>query len=609
MTAAEFSQLATTIPDQPGVYRYFDKEDKLLYVGKAKNLRKRVSQYFQIDRLDSARLRVMVHKIFRIEFTIVDTEIDALLLENALIKKHQPRFNIRLKDDKTYPYIVIRNEAYPRIGVTRKYVRDGSRYFGPYASGMMMHTMLDLIKRIYPLRTCSLPLNEKSIAAGKFRVCLEYQIGNCLGPCEGHQSLAAYDASIEAIAEMLKGSYYKAAGLLRDEMKEHAAALAFEKAAAVKKKLDILENYQAKSAVVNINITNIDVFSIVTREDLAVVNYLHMQYGAIVTSHNLEIQKTLDESPAELLAYAVIELRNRFQSNAREILLSEKLDISPEGLELAVPRIGDKRKLVELSLKNAFYHLNDIITQRQKRSGESRTEQILRMMQEDLRLKTLPRHIECFDNSNFHGDYAVSACVVFKNAKPSKKDYRHFNVKTVQGPNDFATMEEVITRRYRRMLDEKQPLPDLLIVDGGKGQLSSAVSALKALGIYSQLPVLGIAKNLEELFYPNDPIPLHIDKTRFTLKVIQQMRDEAHRFGITHHRDKRSKGTIKSALTDIPGIGPKTTTLLLKTFKSVRGLEAADPAAVVALIGTAKANVVRSWLSERGTTTPTDTSS
>ncbi len=596
MTPAEFSQLAQTIPLQPGVYRYFDKDEKLLYVGKAKSLRKRVSQYFQLERLDNNRLRLMVSRIARIEFTIVDTELDALLLENALIKKHQPRFNIRLKDDKTYPYIVIKNEDYPRVQVTRQYVKDGSRYFGPYASGNMMYTMLDLVNRIYPLRNCSLPLNEKNIRAGKFRVCLEYQIGNCLGPCEAYQTKADYDANIDAIADILKGSYHKAAQLLRDEMKTYAAALAFEKAAKVKQKLDALENYQSKSAVVNTNISNIDVFSIAQQEDMAVVNYFHMQHGSIVISHNLEIQKTLDENNAQLLSYALIELRNKFNSQAREILLSEIPDAQPEGLDLQVPRIGDKRKLIELSLKNAFYHLNDLLLQRQKKSAESRTDGILQMMQEDLRLKTLPRHIECFDNSNFHGDYPVSACVVFKNAKPSKKDYRHFNVKTVVGANDFATMEEVITRRYKRLLEEKQPLPDLLIVDGGKGQLSSAVSALKGLGIYHQLPVLGIAKNLEELFYPNDPVPLHIDKTRYTLKVIQQMRDEAHRFGITHHRSQRSKGTIKSALTDIPGIGPKTTAVLLKTFKSVKGLEEAGADKIIAAVGPARAKVVLDWL-------------
>jgi len=599
MTPLEFSQLAQTIPLQPGVYRYYDKEDRILYVGKAKSLRKRVSQYFQIDRLDNYRLKLMVSRIARIEFTIVDTELDALLLENALIKKHQPRFNIRLKDDKSYPYIVIKNEPYPRVQVIRQFVKDGSRYFGPYASGNMMYTILELVNRIYPLRNCTLPLSEKNITAGKFRVCLEYQIGNCLGPCEAHQSKADYDANIEAIADILKGSYHKAAQLLRDEMKAYAAELAFEKAAKVKFKLDALINYQSKSAVVNTNITNIDVFSIAQQDDMAVINYFHMQHGTIVISHNLEIQKTLDETNAQLLSYALIELRNKFNSQAREILLSESPDAQPEGLDLQVPRIGDKRKLVELSLKNAFYHLNDLLLQRQKRSAESRSDGILQMMQEDLRLKTLPRHIECFDNSNFHGDYAVSACVVFRNAKPSKKDYRHFNVNTVVGANDFATMEEVITRRYKRLLEEKQPLPDLLIVDGGKGQLSSAVNALKALGIYHQLPVLGIAKNLEELFYPNDPVPLHIDKTRYTLKVIQQMRDEAHRFGITHHRDKRSKGTIKSALSDIPGIGPKTTELLLRTFKSVKGLEEAGPERLIVAIGPAKADIVLKWLKER----------
>lgn len=596
MTPVEFSKLAPGIPTNPGVYRYYDKDDKLLYVGKAKNLRKRVSQYFQLERLDNYRLKLMVSRIYRIEFTLVDTELDALLLENALIKKHQPRFNIRLKDDKTYPYIVIKNEDFPRVYVTRKLEKDGSRYFGPYANIHAMRAMLDLIGRLYPLRDCSLPLTPKNIAAAKFRVCLSYQIGKCLGPCEGHQSQAAYDASIDAIAELLKGSYHKASQLLRDEMKQHAEALAFEKAAKVKAKIDALENYQAKSAVVSTHISNVDVLSIAQQDDLAVVNYLHMQHGAIVISHQLEIQKTLEESNAELLAYALIEMRNKFNSQAREILLSEAIGLQLEGLQLQVPRIGDKRKLVELSLKNAFYQLRELIANRQQKAGEIRNQQLLQMAQEDLRLPTLPRHIECFDNSNFHGDFPVSACVVFKDGKPSKKDYRHFNVKTVVGPNDFATMTEVITRRYKRMLEEGEAMPDLLIVDGGKGQLSAAVEALKALNLYGKLPVLGIAKNLEELFYPNDPLPLHLDKKRYTLKLIQQMRDEAHRFGISHHRDKRSKGTIKSGLDEIPGIGPKTTQKLLETFKSVQGIKEAGYEAVFELLGPAKTRMVWDWL-------------
>jgi excinuclease ABC subunit C len=599
MTHENFKTLEYTIPDKPGVYRYYDTADKLLYVGKAKSLKKRVGSYFQPDRVESGRIRLMVSKIHRIEFTLVDTELDALLLENALIKKHQPRFNIRLKDDKTYPYIVIKNEPFPRIFPTRRMIRDGSTYLGPYASIVMMRTMLELVKRIYPLRTCNLALSNENIQAGKFRACLEYQIGNCLAPCEAKQSMAAYDENIEAIKEILKGSYSKALQLLRDEMKQHAANLAFEKAAAVKKKMEVLENYQAKSAVVNPNITNTDVFSLVRHEELAVVNYMHIQNGAIVRSHNLEIQQLLEESNADLLAAGMIELRNRFLSEARYILLNEAIDSEPEGIDIQVPRIGDKKKIVDLSLKNAFYHLNELVQIRLNRNQQQKTEKLMEQMRVDLSLKKQPRHIECFDNSNFHGSYAVSACVVFKDGKPSKKEYRHFNVKSVEGPNDFATMEEVITRRYRRLLDEKQDLPDLLIVDGGKGQLSSAVLALKQLGIYDKLPVLGIAKNLEELFYPNDPVPLHLDKQSYTLKVIQQMRDEAHRFGITHHRNQRSKGTIKSALSDIEGIGPKTVQQLLRTFKSVTGLEEATDQALAEAIGQAKAHLVRNWLNQQ----------
>lgn len=595
MTREQFKSLDITIPDKPGVYRYFDAQEKLLYVGKAKSLKKRVGSYFQTDRNESVRIKMMIARIARIEFTIVDTELDALLLENALIKKHQPRFNIRLKDDKTYPYIVIKNEPYPRIFPTRRLIRDGSTYFGPYANVLMMRTILELVNRIYPLRTCNLPLSESHIQAGKFRACLEYQVGNCLGPCEAKQSKAAYDASIDAIKEILKGSYHKAQQLLKDEMRMHAEALAFEKAAEIKLKLDALVNYQAKSAVVNPNITDTDVFSIARHEELAVINYLHIQNGSIVRSHNLEIQQNLEEETGDLLTYGIIELRNRFQSNATTLLLSQEIQSEPEGLELQVPRIGDKKKIVDLSLKNAFYHLNELVQQRSNKQQQQKTDKLMEQMRIDLNLKKQPRHIECFDNSNFHGSYAVSACVVFKEGKPSKKDYRHFNVKTVEGPNDFATMEEAITRRYKRLLEEKEALPNLLIVDGGKGQLSSAVKALKALGIYEKIPVLGIAKNLEELFYPNDPVPLHLDKLSYTLRVIQQMRDEAHRFGITHHRNKRSKGTIKSALIDIDGIGPKTVEQLLRRFKSTTGLMEASQAEIEGLVGKAKAGILLTW--------------
>ncbi|MFN3528899.1 MAG: excinuclease ABC subunit UvrC [Bacteroidia bacterium] len=596
MTTEAFKALEYGIPDKPGVYRYYDVQDKLLYVGKAKSLKKRVGSYFQPDRHESGRIRLMVSKIDRIEFTLVDTELDALLLENALIKKHQPRFNIRLKDDKTYPYIVIKNEPFPRIFPTRRLVRDGSTYFGPYASVLMMRTMLELVKRIYPLRTCSLALTEANIHAGKFRACLEYQIGNCLAPCEGRQSQRAYDESIEAIKDILKGSFHKAQQLLRDEMRQFAEQLAFEKAEEVKKKIMLLENYQAKSAVVNPNITDTDVCTIVRQDELAVVNYLHIQNGAIVRSHNLEIQQQLEESTSDLLTYGLIELRNRFQSQAKTVLLNLEIDSQPEELDIQQPKIGDKKKIVDLSLKNAFYHLNELLQVRQNRQQEQKTEKLMEQMRIDLNLRKQPRHIECFDNSNFHGSYAVSACVVFKNGKPSKKDYRHFNVKTVEGPNDFATMEEAIGRRYRRLLEEKEALPDLLIVDGGKGQLSSAVKALKALNIYDKVPVLGIAKNLEELFYPNDPVPLHLDKKSYSLKIIQQMRDEAHRFGITHHRNKRSKGTIKSALSDIEGIGPKTVASLLRQFKSVAGLHEASLSDIEAAIGKAKASIVQAWI-------------
>jgi len=591
----EFRQLEIVLPENPGVYRYYDRSELLLYVGKAKNLRKRVSSYFRPDLHREGRLRMMIDRIARIDFTLTETEMDALLLENSLIKTYQPRYNIRLKDDKSYPYLVIRNEHFPRIFPTRRLIRDGSTYLGPFPSVLAMRTMLELVRRIYPLRTCSLPLTPASIARGKFRACLEYQIGNCLAPCEGRQSEDSYQEQIDAIRQILKGHYQKAAGLLRDEMKQHAADLRFEQAARVKKKMELLEQYQAKSTVVHHDITETDVFSVVMKEDTAVVNFLHMQQGRIVISHNLEILRRLDEDEATLLLYGIVELRNRYNSESKRLLLNREVDGLPVTLNVQVPRQGEKKKIVDLSWKNAMYFLNDLIRQRDDKQQDTRTTRVLAQMQKDLTLNRPPAHIECFDNSNFHGSSAVSACVVFRDAKPSKKDYRHFLIRSVEGPNDFASMKEAVYRRYRRLVEEKLPLPDLVVVDGGKGQLSSALEALSQLGLERKLPVLGIAKNLEELFYPHDPVPLHLDKKSITLKIIQQMRDEAHRFGLTHHRNLRSRKFIATQLTEIPGVGTKSAEILLRRFGSVERLFSAAPSEWIEAVGARRAEAIRLW--------------
>lgn len=591
----EFRQLEIVIPESPGVYRYYDKSELLLYVGKAKNLHKRVSSYFRPDLHREGRLRMMIERIARIDFTLTETEMDALLLENSLIKTYQPRYNIRLKDDKSYPYLVIRNEHFPRIFPTRRLIRDGSTYLGPFPSVLAMRTMLELVRRIYPLRTCSLPLSPPSIARGKFRACLEYQIGNCLAPCEGRQSEESYLEQIEAIRQILKGQYQKAAGLLRDEMKQHAADLRFEQAERVKRKIELLEQYQAKSTVVHHDITETDVFSVVLQEDTAVVNFLHMQQGRIVISHNLEISRRLDEDEGMLLLYGIVELRNRYNSQSKRLLLNREVDGLPSTLDVQVPRQGEKKKIVELSWKNAMYFLNDLIRQRENKQQETRTTRVLEQMKKDLALNNPPAYMECFDNSNFHGTSAVSACVVFRDAKPSKKDYRHFLIRSVEGPNDFASMKEAVYRRYRRLVEEQLPLPDLVVVDGGKGQLSSALEALGELGLERKIPVLGIAKNLEELFYPHDPVPLHLDKKSITLKIIQQMRDEAHRFGLSHHRNLRSRKFIATQLTGIPGVGPKSAEVLLRRFGSVDRLCSAGPAEWMDAVGARRAESIRLW--------------
>lgn len=576
MSIFDYKKALADIPHKPGVYQYWDQEGTLIYIGKAKDLRNRVGSYFNQDNQMNGKTKVLVSKIRKITFTIVDTEIDAWLLENSLIKKHQPRYNIMLKDDKTYPWIIIKKEPFPRLYWTRKMVKDGSTYFGPYASVGMMHTILELIKETYPLRTCNLPLSEENINAGKFKVCLEYQIGNCKGPCQAYQSDTDYDQSIEEIKDILNGKIGNVIKDVKQIIKNAVTELNFEYAHQYQKKLLVLEKYQSKSTVVNSSITNVDVVSIASDERYAFVNYLKIMNGSIIQTQTIEIKKRLDESDEELLTLAITEFRTKFSSTSREIIVPFEIKLNDKNLKFTVPKLGEKKNLLELSHKNVLFFRREKLNQYEKLNPDLRSERILTQMQKDLMLTQLPVHIECFDNSNFQGAYPVSAIVVFKDAKPSKKDYRHFNVKTVEGPNDFATMEEAVYRRYKRMLEEEGTLPQLIIIDGGKGQLSSAVSSLKKLGIDKKVTVIGIAKRLEELYYPGDSYPLHLDKKSETLKIIQQLRDEAHRFGITFHRKKRDQGTLKTELEEITCIGKATADKLLRQFKSVKRIKEAS---------------------------------
>jgi excinuclease ABC subunit C len=576
MSVFDHRKALADIPHKPGVYQYWDIEGTLIYIGKAKDLRNRVGSYFNQDNQMNGKTRVLVSKIRNITFTIVDTEIDAWLLENSLIKKHQPRYNIMLKDDKTYPWIIIKKEPFPRVFWTRQMVKDGSTYFGPYASVGMMHTILDLIKETYPLRTCNLPLIDENIEADKFKVCLEYQIGNCKGPCQAYQSHPDYDQNIAEIKDILNGKIGNVIRDVKQIIKTAVADLNFEYAHQYQKKLLVLEKYQSKSTVVNSSITNVDVVNIASDERYAFVNYLKIMNGSIIQTQTIEIKKRLDETDEELLTIAITEFRTKFNSTSKEIIVPFDITLADENLKFTVPKLGEKKNLLDLSQKNVLFFKREKLNQYEKLNPDLRSERILTQMQKDLMLTQLPVHIECFDNSNFQGQYPVSAIVVFKDAKPSKKDYRHFNVKTVEGPNDFATMEEAVYRRYKRMLEEEETLPQLIIIDGGKGQLSSAVSSLKKLGIDKKVTVIGIAKRLEELYYPGDSYPLHLDKKSETLKVIQQLRDEAHRFGITFHRKKRDQGTLKTELEAIAGIGKTTADKLLRKFKSVKKIREAS---------------------------------
>jgi len=581
-----------TLPDKPGVYQFVDARDKIIYVGKAKSLKKRVSSYFNKDSGLSGKTSVMVKKITEIRHIIVSSELDALLLENNLIKKYQPRYNVNLKDDKTFPWICIKNERFPRVFPTRNVIRDGSEYFGPYASVRMMNTLLDLIRQLYKLRTCKHTLSDKNIRAGKFKVCLEYHLGNCLAPCVGKQSEEDYNQTINEIKLIIKGNISQVKLQLKELMEKYAGRLAFEKAQVVKEKIELLEKYQSKSMVVNPKIHNVDVFSIISDDESGYVNYLKVVNGAIVQAHTVELKKKLDETEEEMLALAIADFRQRFDSDSTEVILPFNLNIEIPDVITTIPKIGDKKHLLELSERNAKYYQLEKRKQIELVDPERHSKRILNTVMKDLRMKELPRHIECFDNSNIQGSYPVAAMVCFREAKPSKKDYRHYNIKTVEGPDDYASMEEVIYRRYKRLLDEKKGLPQLIVIDGGKGQLSSAVKSLEKLGLRGKITILGIAKRLEELYFPGDTIPIYLDKKSETLKIIQHLRDEAHRFGITHHRKKREKGVIKSTLTEIEGIGPNYAQKLLSKFKSVKKIKAAELNELQAVIGKHKGKIV-----------------
>jgi excinuclease ABC subunit C len=599
MTTADYKNIAETIPRQPGVYRFIDEEDRILYVGKAKVLRNRVASYFGERKGRAHKTRVMVKNAKRIEFTVVETEADALLLENTLIKKHQPRYNVMLRDDKSYTYICIKHERFPRVFITRRVIRDGSTYFGPYTSKARIKTILELIKQLFPLRTCNYKLSEENINAGKFKVCLEYHIKNCLGPCVGYESREDYDKKITQVKNILRGNFGAVKSHFKSEMERLAMELDFEQAHQIKEKLTAFEDYQAKSTVVSTKIQDVDVFSIASEEEEkeAYINYIKIVNGAIIHTHTQELIKNLDDEEQELLEYAIPIIRERFNSIAREIILPYELQLE-DGLQAIIPKIGDKKKLLELSQKNARFFMLQRKKQRiSHQNKQTSAERILRTLQSDLNMDQLPLHVECFDNSNIQGSHPVASCVVFKNAKPSKKDYRHFNIKTVVGPDDYASMEEVVYRRYRRLLAEKQALPQLVIIDGGKGQLSAAVKSIEKLGLTDQITVIGIAKRLEEIFFPGDAIPLYIDKKSESLKLIQQARNEAHRFAITFHRNQRSRNFTSTVLTKIPGVGHKTAQKLLAHFGSVKKIRQASIIDLSEVVGLGAAKKVNAFFS------------
>src|SRR5690554_1101359 len=586
MTKASLTLQIATLPNAPGVYQFYDADGKILYVGKAKDLKKRVSSYFN-KTVDRDKTKVLVKKIVTIKHIVVQTETDALLLENNLIKKYQPRYNVLLKDDKSYPWICIKKEPFPRVFSTRQVIKDGSEYYGPYTNTRTVYVLLELIRGLYPIRTCNYNLTPNNIKAGKFKVCLEYHLGNCLGPCEGLMSEEEYQENIDAIRNIIKGNFKNSLHRFKDQMNKYAAELKFEEAQQIKEKIETLENYQSKSTVISPKINNVDVFSIVSDESYGYINFLQISHGAIIRSHTMEIKKKLDETDEELLQLAIIEIRQRYQSHSKEIYIPFPVELGDD-IKIHIPKSGDKKRILELSERNAKYYRMERFKQAKIVDPERHQKRILAQMKKDLRLPEEPVHIECFDNSNIQGTNPVSACVVFRNAKPSKKEYRKFNIKTVQGPNDYASIEEVVYRRYKRLLDENASLPQLIVIDGGKGQITSALKSLEKLGLRGKIAVIGIAERLEEIFYPDDPIPLYLDKKSETLKVIQQLRNEAHRFGLSFHRDKRSKDALDTELQHITGVGEKTITQLLKHFKSKKRVSEATFDELVSVVGVAR---------------------
>ena len=597
--AARIQSYVRALPEQPGVYLFHDLNGKLLYIGKAKNLKKRVSSYFTKKKYDSFKVKVLVRKIHRIDHVVVQSESDALLLENNLIKRHQPHYNMMLKDDKTFPWICIKNEPFPRIFSTRTVLKDGSQYFGPYTSAYAVKVLLNLIRQLYPLRTCKLSLTEENISRGKFKRCLEFHLGNCLRPCEGLQSMEDYEQSIDQIRQIIKGNLHQVIGYLQKEMERMASSYRYEEAQHFKEKIEILARYQSKSTIVNPAIHNVDVFSIVSEEKESYVNFLKVVKGAVIQAHTVEIRKKLDETDEELLAFAIMDLRSRIKSDAREMILPLHLDRYFPDNRITVPQRGERKKLLDLSERNARSYRLEKKRRISARKSETPSDRILKTLQTDLRLKQFPSHIECFDNSNMQGSHPVAACVVFKNGRPSKKEYRHYNIRKVPGINDYASMEEVVYRRYRRLLEEKQPLPQLVIIDGGKGQLGSALKSLETLELRGKIAVVGIAKKLEEIYFPGDPVPLYIDKGSESLKLIQFLRNEAHRFGIGFHRLKRSGGQLRSSLEGIEGIGPKTIEKLFIRFKSLEAIREAPQDELVREIGKAKAVALSEALKDR----------
>jgi excinuclease ABC subunit C len=582
-----------TIPDSPGVYQYYDKEEKILYVGKAKNLKKRVASYFTKNH-ENAKTRILVKKIVSIKHIVVDTETDALLLENNLIKKYQPRYNIMLKDDKTYPWICIKKERFPRIFMTRRVIKDGSEYYGPYTNIRTVKVLLDLIRELYPLRTCKYDLSKEKIAVKKYKVCLEYHLGNCNGPCEDFQIEQEYLETIKAIRNIVKGNFKESLKKFQNIMQLFSEKMEFEEAQKIKEKLDLLSNYQSKSTIVNPSINNVDVFSIISDENYGYVNFFKIANGAIIQSHTTEIKKKLDESDKKILELAIVEIRQRFNSISKEVYVPFEIDLG-NTVKVTVPKLGDKKRIIELSERNAKYYRQEQFKQIKIADPDRHVKRIMTQMQKDLRLSEEPRHIECFDNSNIQGTHPVAACVVFKDGKPTKKEYRHYNIKTVEGPDDYTSMEEVVFRRYKRLLSEGQMLPQLIVIDGGKGQLSSALKSLDILGLRGKIAIIGIAKRLEEIYYPGDSIPMYLDKKSETLKIIQFLRNEAHRFGITLHRNKRSKSAIQSELEQIPNIGKQTITSLLLKFKSAKRVKTATFEELKKLLGDSRAKKIHQY--------------